>query len=308
VFSLESALDAQTVAQWSDLPYPAEGSTALRHRGLAAIGQHDLSLARIAEAHTDALAILHEAGGDAAAEGLYGVWASDGANSQLTATKTSDGEYRLDGVKQYCSGSTLVARALVTAHADEGLLLFDIGLQDPGVRLEPSTWKNTAFADTATRPVVFSQVQVKGERRIGDAGWYLSRPGFWHGALGPAACWAGGALYLIEAATSLKRKDSHAKAHAGALAAIGWNLQGILQQAGQEIDADPADADGAGRRRALMARHLIERHATEVLDRFGRLSGPQLLAFNEQSARQYAALSLYIRQCHAERDLEEIVS
>jgi hypothetical protein len=31
-----------------------------------------------------------------------------------------------------------------------------------------------------------------------------------------------------------------------------------------------------------------------------------LLAFDEQVARQYAALSLYIRQCHAERDLERI--
>ena len=42
------------------------------------------------------------------------------------------------------------------------------------------------------------------------------------------------------------------------------------------------------------------------MDRFGRASGPQLLAFSDAVARQYGALTLYIRQCHGERDLEAI--
>jgi len=58
--------------------------------------------------------------------------------------------------------------------------------------------------------------------------------------------------------------------------------------------------DGASRH------HLIERTCTEVLDRFGRATGPQLLAFNPQIARRHIELTLYIRQCHAERDLESI--
>ena len=44
----------------------------------------------------------------------------------------------------------------------------------------------------------------------------------------------------------------------------------------------------------------------DVLDRFGRATGPQLLAFDGGIARRHAELALYIRQCHAERDLESI--
>ena len=38
---------------------------------------------------------------------------------------------------------------------------------------------------------------------VGGLHWYLNRPGFWHGAINPAACWAGGALSLIESALKL---------------------------------------------------------------------------------------------------------
>jgi hypothetical protein len=162
------------------------------------------------------------------------------------------------------------------------------------------------LVDTATVPVEFSGVEVGSTKVLGGIDWYLRRPGFWHGALGPAACWAGGAFFLIEAASALRRKDPHSRAQLGALQALGWGLHAILDQAGREIDADPDDVAGCARVRALKARHLIERACTEVLDRFGRATGPQLLAYDEQVARQYGALALYIRQCHAERDLEAI--
>jgi hypothetical protein len=60
--------------------------------------------------------------------------------------------------------------------------------------------------------------------------------------------------------------------------------------------------------RALKVRHLIEQASMEVLNRFGRATGPQLLAYDAQIARQHMALTLYIRQCHAERDLETIAN
>jgi hypothetical protein len=53
-------------------------------------------------------------------------------------------------------------------------------------------------------------------------------------------------------------------------------------------------------------RHLIERSCSEVLDRFGRATGPQLLAFDAAIAQRHCELGLYIRQCHAERDLEQV--
>jgi hypothetical protein len=41
-------------------------------------------------------------------------------------------------------------------------------------------------------------------------------------------------------------------------------------------------------------------------ERKGGGSGPALLAYDEAIAQRYAELTLYIRQCHAERDLEAL--
>jgi alkylation response protein AidB-like acyl-CoA dehydrogenase len=288
------------------LPLPGHGATARRHQALLSLGKQDLSLARIAEAHTDARAILAEAACPARPDALYGVWASDGPASRVTARRLDDDDWCLDGVKQFCSGATFLHAALVTAHDQEGVRLFDVSLKDSGVRVQPSSWKSAALADTVTVSVNFSALKVAATHQVGEPDWYLRRPGFWHGAIGPAACWAGGAFSLIDAATALRRKDPHSRAHVGALQSLGWELHAVLEQSGREIDADPHDRAGEARVRALKVRHLVERACTEVLDRFGRATGPQLLAHDEHVARQYGALALYIRQCHAERDLETI--
>jgi alkylation response protein AidB-like acyl-CoA dehydrogenase len=183
--------------------------------------------------------------------------------------------------------------------------LFDVPLNIPGITLQDSPWASPAFSDTATGPVRFEDVRLPRACAIGGAGWYLERPGFWHGALGPAACWAGGALSLIDAAVKMNRADPHSRAQVGALMALAWGLEAVLVKAGEEIDGQPADGEGA-RKRALKVRHLIERWCTEVLDRFGQATGPQLLAHDPRVVRQYAALALYIRQCHGSRDLEAL--
>ena len=288
------------------LPLPGHGNTPRRHEMLAQLAREDLSIARIAEAHTDALAILAEGGRTGRHDCLYGVWASDGPDGRLEVTGLPDGEWRLDGLKQYCTGASFLDRALISAHGEDGLRLLEVPLSLPGIIVHSSNWATPALADTATGPVGFDAVVLPAASMIGHNNWYLERPGFWHGAVGPAACWAGGAMSLIEAAKRLNRKDPHSRAQVGALEAIGWGLQALLVQSGSDIDGDPADVHGARRRRALMLRHLIERWCTEVMDRFGRAAGPQLLAFDNQVIRQYAALTVYIRQCHAERDLASI--
>jgi alkylation response protein AidB-like acyl-CoA dehydrogenase len=303
---LKDRVRALTVNDQQALPLPGAGRTPARHRALAEWGRTDLSMARIGEAHSDALAILAEAGHAPRRHALYGVWASDGPQSRVTAEPLDGDKWRLDGIKQYCSGATLVSAALVTAHFEGGVLLFDLMLDDNGVRPLPSTWETPAFADTATVPVSFDGVVVTSQRLLGGSNWYLTRSGFWHGALGPAACWAGGAMSLVDAAAALKLRDPHSRAHVGALHAASWGLCAILDQAGREIDADPTDRAAQARTRALKVRHLTEQACTDVLNRFGRATGPRLLAYDAQIARQHMALTLYIRQCHAERDLETI--
>jgi alkylation response protein AidB-like acyl-CoA dehydrogenase len=304
--TLEERLTAFVNSPESQLPLPGAGRTPERHRLLALCGATDLSFARLAEAHADAMAILAECEHLPRSGALYGVWASDAPPSRVTCERLDGGGWRIEGIKQFCSGATFVDAALVTAHHGDDILLFDMPIKNSRVHLEPSVWASPAFGDTATTAVSFGGLSVPDHDRLGEAGWYLDRPGFWHGAVGPAACWAGGAQFLIDAASSSNRRDPHARAHIGALEASSWGLRAVLEQAGREIDADPQDTAGTARVRALKVRHLIERTCAEVLDRFARATGPHLLAYDAQVVRQHQALALYIRQCHGERDLAGI--
>src|ERR1700748_2769147 len=69
---------------------PGAGKTLERHLALFGVARADLALARLAEAHVDAMAILAEAGREAGSGELYGVWASDGPHSRLEIRRGRD--------------------------------------------------------------------------------------------------------------------------------------------------------------------------------------------------------------------------
>src|SRR4029450_877265 len=97
-------------------------------------------------------------------------------------------------------------------------------------------------------------------------GFYVERPGFWHGAIGVAAVWAGGADGL---ATTVRARvhasDVQARTHLGAIEAARWGMRAVLADAGRAIDADPGDRAGVGFPRALTVRHLVVEHCETVL-------------------------------------------
>jgi hypothetical protein len=82
-------------------------------------------------------------------------------------------------------------------------------------------------------------------------------------------------------------------------------MRSYLETAGMEIDHEPGDYDAA-MVRALTVRHLIEQACTQILQRLGRAFGPRPLAFDEAISRRCQELELYVRQSHAERDLEAL--
>ena len=104
------------------MPLPGAGKTALRHRRLMEIGRENLSLARLAEAHWDAVAILAEAGRDAEAGAIYGVWASE-IPGQALRLKPSEGCLKISGSKRFCTGAGLIDRALVTVGGPDPQLI-----------------------------------------------------------------------------------------------------------------------------------------------------------------------------------------
>ena len=291
-----------------ELPALGEGNTPRRLRLLADLAREDVSLGRLAEAHADALQILREAGRPPSPGATYGVWAAEDPTLSLTLCR-SGATWVLEGTKVFCTGADLVDRALVTVRTPQPMLI-DVDLRTHRSRIDSdsSSWITPAFADTSTAVVRFRALELEPDPLVGPAGWYLERPGFWNGACGPAACWAGGAQGLIRWA--LQRSAAGAAnplrdAAAGALSALASQMDGVLDHAGQAIDREPHDRLAA-QIRALQTRHCIERACNETIDRFGRAFGPRPLAFDADLHRRVLEVQLYIRQCHAERDLQAL--
>ena len=281
------------------LPTPGGGQTRARLAGLAAIAVQDLELARLAEAHHDAHAIAAELDHCLVEGALYGVWAASGPNP-LTATATASGLH-LVGTLPWCSGIGIVDRALVTA----GDSLIDVAVSDgePGDAM--MAWASPAFAATGTGSIHFD-VDVNRDAQVGESGSYLSRAGFWHGAICVSACWAGGALGLVDLHLARwRRQEPHALARLGSALAWADALTAILDRAASEIDASPTNAVSA-QRRARSVRHAVERICTQIIDDLGVGAGPEPLAFDRDIVERTQQLQLYIRQCHGERDTEPI--
>jgi hypothetical protein len=286
-----------------ELPLPGGGRTSERLRLIAETAREDLSLAKLAEAHWDALAILAEAGRAPDPDMLYAVWASEIPGQALRLERTRDG-YQLSGSKPFCSGIGMVDRALVTVGLPEQILVeVDLRNNEERILADLEKWKVDAFRATQTGAITFLNSRLSPDAPVGASGWYLERPGFWHGACGPAACWAGGVAGLLDFALESKRDDPHTLAHLGAMQASVWGTYSMLRQAGDEIDGAPSDTK-AGQIRALQLRHLIEQIGADILQRFSRAYGPFPLSMDEKTARRYQEAGLYMRQWHAERDLE----
>ena len=110
---------------------------------------------------------------------------------------------------------------------------------------------------------------------------------------------------IVDFARQQSRHDPHTIAHLGAMEAAVWTMSACLDRAGNEIDQSPQDAHAA-QQCALMCRHQIEQSCSEILLRFGRAYGPYPLAFVAEISSRCQELALYLRQCHAERDLAKL--
>lgn len=277
------------------LPRPGGGRTAERLAGLAALGAEDLSLARLAEGHADAVAILAEAGAAPVPGAVYGVWAAAGGGD-VAATPAGGDEVALTGTKPFCSGAGWVDRALVTA----GELLVEVDVRRPEAAAVPGTWPAVGMAGSDSRAVA-----LDGARGtvVARGGWYTSRPGFWHGGVGVAAVWAGGARGLLDA-TAAALGPSTGDAEWAALGAAVAHVEAataLLDRAAAAIDAAPHDAD-AGRRVALATRQGVHHAATATLAATAAAGGARPLCLDGTNARRAADLHVYLAQHHPGRD------
>lgn len=290
-----------------ELPLPASGRTAERWQRLSSLAEENIVAARVAEAHVDAVAILHELGGKPPESGqLWGVWAAESPDAVLTATD-ANGAFTLTGTKVWCAGAGFCTHALVTARLEDGARgLFAVQVTDASVKPLPSTWWNAGMAGSDTRPVQFTNTHAIA---VGDPGDYLNRPGFWHAAIGVAACWLGGARRVADPlyrCAGSQSADAYSLAHLGAVDAALAAGDAILAAAAAQVDSDPFDRTGTAELLARRVRTVVEHAVDEAITRTGRALGPGPLCQDGRHAQRVADLSIYIRQSHAERDLAEL--
>lgn len=299
--SVAAALQALVAMGADRLPLPGSGRTLERWRRLAAVAQRDLSLAKLYEGHTDALAILEELGGGPAHAGAWGTWCAEPPQARLDMRPGGDGGLRLRGRKAWCSGAALLDHALVSAWNAEGEpCLAAVDLRQPGVCVSGAGWPAVGMADSCSVDVLFDDARATA---VGPPHAYVRRPGFWHGGAGIAACWWGGAVGIgraVHAALSQRDPDPHQRAHLGAIDVALAASAALLREAAAWIDRHPTqDAQPC----ALRVRLAVEQGAEQVLWHAGRALGAGPLCKQPALARAMADLPVFLRQSHAERDL-----
>lgn len=288
-----------------DLPLPGCGRTGERWKALAAWGAHDLVLARLAEGHTDTVAVLVEAGVTVPTGQLLGVWASASQGTGLAAEPDGDG-WRLEGTLRFASGARVLDAALVTADSPTGRLLVTLPLDDGRVRPVAGSWRAVGMDDSDSLDVTVNGVRLGPEAVVGPPGFYAHRPGLAVGGVGVAAVWWGGARGVVNAvctALASRRPTPHQLAHLGACVSAVQRGATLLDAAADAVDRDPR---GDHTRLALHVRHEIEQVVDQVLRRAGRITGATPLCRDAGYARRVADLTVYVRQQHAEADLERL--
>ncbi|WP_332608173.1 acyl-CoA dehydrogenase [Achromobacter sp. ESBL13] len=319
---------------YDQLPLPGGGATLARWQVLAAVAAIDLSLVKLYEGHTDALAILAEMhaatplANYAAPGSIWGVWCAEPPDFRvsLLCGKESGKEAgieegknglrppganathepaphptaRLRGVKAWCSGAATVSHALVSAWDEAGRpCLAAVAMHQPGVTVTDEGWHAVGMRASASVNVVFNDAVCMP---VGAPGAYVDRPGFLRGGVGVAACWYGALTRIaaaVQAAIPAHSVDPHRLAHMGAIDVALDQARAVLRETAAAIDANPQDTCALACARARLA---VEAAATDVIARAGRALGAGPLCRNAGFAQVMADLPVFIRQSHAERD------
>lgn len=247
---------------------------------------YDASTVRLAEGHLDALTILLEAGVRPQPGVLYGVWASRGTLSVHDGVVT--------GSKPFCSGLGIVDRALVTATqpGEPGLWLLDVPVRaDRHVHHDLSGWATAAMVRSRTGVMTLAQLPVDRCTPLGESDFYLARPGFWPGALRPAACWTGLATATVRDGSGYATRSPRAEWDVVEAFAEARTALAVLRDAARRYSEGDRTTTTA-----TVARHAIERSCARLLDAVERGLGPRPFVHDGVLAQRIADLRLYLRQ------------
>lgn len=284
------------------LPLPGVGQTGQRFGLLRAMSARNPSLGRLFEAHCDAQAIFTDAEVTIPANSALAVWASSSI-SRVTATTTPHG-LTLNGTQNFCGGAGVVDGALITVSCADGERLVYVRTNQVGVAIDLSTWNTTAFSDASVGTVRLTNVEIHQADMVGHPHFYSARPGFWWGAVGVAACWAGITDRLLDMQRlRSSRCDEIASVSLGLRSALCWGIDASLDFAARAIDQPSSES---ARALALSARYQVAAAASRILRSIENEAGPGPLAFDPEWVRAVTELRMALGQHHGDRDLREL--
>jgi alkylation response protein AidB-like acyl-CoA dehydrogenase len=209
------------------LGYGKAGALALL-RLFVLLGRAGLPIARLYEAHVNALQLIErygtarlaeEAAGDAAAGHLFALWVTD---PHMPLALTSRGaDFVLEGGKAFCSGAGVATRAVITAATESGTRMLVVRLE-AGARVLARPVKLAGMRAAITGSMDLSGIEVPAGALLGRDGDYLREPVFSAGAWRGSACALGGLSALLDLHRGeLQRRqrdtDPHQRARFGQL-------------------------------------------------------------------------------------------
>jgi len=179
---------------------------------LSALGQGNLAVGRLFEAHVNALQLIKTYGSPAQIEHaatdaqnghLFGLWVTDPIGRGLTL-----GVQTLRGSKGPCSGAGHVTRALVTVSTSNGTGMAMLAV-DGFVSVEPMRGVLQGMRAAINGVVSFDGVSLQPDGLIGQPGDYLREPYLSCGAWRTTAVTLGGLDALIAATRSQLVRKGH---------------------------------------------------------------------------------------------------
>lgn len=268
---------------------------------LGLIGQGNLSVGRILEAHVNALHLIARYGSAARREDdrLYALWVTDPATDALRMRRSGNVIF-LKGGKQFCSGAGHATGAVVTARDENGdtrMLVVPLGI---GETVTPLPSPLHGMRAAVTGAVDFTGCEVSEVALLGDVGDYLREPDFSTGAWRGSAVAAGGLHALLDhGMTQLResgRLDSpHGQSRLGEMI-IARETSRFWVEASARVAEDP-DLDSGHRVATVgLARIAVEAACLDAMRLMQRSLG--LSAFRQGNPVELICrdLATYLRQ------------
>jgi len=279
----------------------AEGAAALA-RVLALLGEGNLAVARLYEAHVNALQLAFRYGNptltdqvtaDAQAGHLFALWVTDPPTGGLQLNAGT-----LSGAKLFCSGAGAASRALVTAETAAGVQMLIVDVT--AARIAPARVRLAGMRAAVTGAVDFDGITVAPWQALGAPGDYLREPIFSAGAWRGSAAALGGLTALLtlhrDELTSRHRAGHPAQAARFGEALIAHETARLwVAQAARRAcleDGPPGEIVAY----VNLARLAVESACLDALRLTGRSLGLPAFALGHPAERVARDLAVFLRQ------------